>query len=507
MRAVRTATATMANLVLLALLAGCSSQPAVTVTVAPGTSTQAAAGSATLKLWATDAQDDTAQFSSLIVQLAGIDVSGPSGSVALEPTVKAFDLARLSGDRGALVYSGPAPAGDYDHVTFRVASAIGTLESGEVVELAGLPLAVPVNLTVAPDDTAGFTFDLQAHALDNATGYALQAVPDGSHLGMPRPDVPTDPVPVPAPRTTPPPRTTAPHPTPTPTKVPATPGPGRLTVWLVATGNTSEYAHINTTLSALRLRSASGNASLSLSDSSVDLAALANHPVMVANVSAAAGTYTGLDVKLTPATADLASGASSHVSAATLAYVHAVTVKTGNVTSVVLAVRIVHPANSTLSLDTSASKTYAGYPPKPVPAATRVHVYVTATGALADFNVLNLTVSSVRLVGAVNQTFATTHVVPLATLGNGTLMLLVDAVALPGNETMLQLNVTAAPGRLVAGGNATVPASVVTVPLAFTVKAHATTSVKVALAVTKSGTHYALSGDAAHSGVLAASPA
>jgi hypothetical protein len=152
--------------------------------------------------YVSDAPNDIADFSSLVVSIESIELQ-PRGSapwVRIIPTEAQTDLVQLQGEMAHEMWRGDVPEGDYAAVFVRVAAIAGVLaEDGSSAEVM-LPsdrLHLSSGFSIEGDSAADFVFDITVHRSGGAGSglrYILVPQVDESGVGQPfsaiRPQMP-----------------------------------------------------------------------------------------------------------------------------------------------------------------------------------------------------------------------------------------------------------------------------------------------------------------------------
>ncbi|APV44843.1 hypothetical protein Dform_01521 [Dehalogenimonas formicexedens] len=122
-----------------------------------------------------DAPNDIADFTSLVVtvdHVALLKTSGGDAWVTFTPEVADFDLVQLPGDITQQLWQGVVPDGQYTKVEIYVKNIAGTLKDGQTAEVK-LPsgkLQVSLPFVVGSDKVTSFTFDITANKTGQGSG-------------------------------------------------------------------------------------------------------------------------------------------------------------------------------------------------------------------------------------------------------------------------------------------------------------------------------------------------
>lgn len=174
----------------LLVLAGCSAVPGGLPGAPPGESNigtavpdqedaAAVAPNAVLGPTTFDRSADIEQFEHLNVTVTGVTferVNGPS--VEFDVDAQTIDLVRLHGTNATLVNSSQIPEGTYTSASIEIDEGIGTLESGETVDVR-LPagqLRIDEAFAVDGGESIEFVFDITVVGTDHDGEYVLAPV-------------------------------------------------------------------------------------------------------------------------------------------------------------------------------------------------------------------------------------------------------------------------------------------------------------------------------------------
>lgn len=152
-------------LLAMAMLAGCASGSTGTLTVQ-----------------ATDAPGAIGDFSSLVVQVTKISVSGSAGAHDYTPSQSSFDLVKLTEGNVTTLFHDKVATGNYSKLTLEVAKATGTLKAGGSVDIKvpASSIFLTQQFSVGSGKETTFLFDLHVVAKGNGD-YSLQPNAGGSH--------------------------------------------------------------------------------------------------------------------------------------------------------------------------------------------------------------------------------------------------------------------------------------------------------------------------------------
>lgn len=132
-------------------------------------------GSTNFSFLVSDAPNDIADFSSLVVtvdHVALFKADGGGALVIFTPEVKTFDLVKLPGDITQQLWQGHVPEGQYTKIEIYVSQIVGTLKDGKTAEVK-LPsdkLQIAIPFVVGADKTTAFTFDITANRTGQGSG-------------------------------------------------------------------------------------------------------------------------------------------------------------------------------------------------------------------------------------------------------------------------------------------------------------------------------------------------
>ncbi|PPD57452.1 DUF4382 domain-containing protein [Dehalogenimonas etheniformans] len=132
-------------------------------------------GISNFRFLVSDAPNDIADFSSLVVtvdHVAMLKKSGGDALVTFTPEVKQFDLVKLPGDLTQQLWQGNVPEGQYTRIELYVNEIVGTLKDGQAAEVK-LPsdkLQISIPFVVGGDTLTAFTFDITANKTGEGSG-------------------------------------------------------------------------------------------------------------------------------------------------------------------------------------------------------------------------------------------------------------------------------------------------------------------------------------------------
>ena len=136
-----------------------------------------------------DAPNDIADFESLTLTIASIELKPSSGpSVSITPDGEPVDITPLQGDLARELWRGDVPLGDYKAVLLHVSAVEGILassgQSADVV-LPSERLRVSVDFSVVEGELTSFVFDVTVHRNGNGSlnRYILSPQADESGVG------------------------------------------------------------------------------------------------------------------------------------------------------------------------------------------------------------------------------------------------------------------------------------------------------------------------------------